>query len=144
MKFPQRSQLEPHILRLTDSVFTILIFLSIVALILYGTRTVWQMLVDVVDEANINIIHNVVYIVVLLKAYKILTSYLESHNLSINYLVQIAIIAPAIEVIFATSAQPLATNIMLAVFSIINLVIYLYFYQDLKSMDAQKVPPQKI
>lgn len=83
-----------------------------------------------------NIIHNIVYIIVLLKAYKIMIYYFLYQNLSIKYLVQIAIIAPAIEVIFSISAQELWINILYALFSIINLVIYVIYYKKLDEFDV--------
>ena len=80
-------------------------------------------------------IHNVVYIIVLLKAYKILTFYLESHNLSLQYLVQISIIAPAIEVIFASESQSIWTNILFVAYSFVNLYIYIHFRKELSEFN---------
>ena len=133
-----RSKLAERITHFTDIAFSALIFLTVIALLGFSALKVGTLFVDIVEHTtSVNIIHNVVYIVVLLKAYKILVYYLQSHNLSIKYLMQISIIAPAIEVIFASDAQPLSISILFAVYSLANLVIYLIYYRTLQNIQEE-------
>lgn len=124
------------IIRGTDTLFTFFILCSIIALIIFSSLTVLSLFIGLFKHNTpVNMIHNVVYIIVLLKAYKILTFYLESHNLSLQYLVQISIIAPAIEVIFASESQSIWTNILFAAYSLVNLYIYIHFRKELSEFN---------
>lgn len=127
--------IDDKVLQVTDAIFSLFIFISIIALILYSGITIWNLFAGEGGIAAINIVHNIAYIVVLLKAYKILTFYLKSHNLSIKYLVQISIIAPAIEVIFAGDAQPAWLSILFAIYSLSNLYIYLHYHKTLEKLN---------
>ncbi|QQS59487.1 hypothetical protein IPN35_01180 [Candidatus Peregrinibacteria bacterium] len=126
-----------NITHFTDIIFTFLILCSIIALVVFSSLTVFNLFLDVRYYTRINIIHNIVYIIVLLKAYKILTFYLESHNLSIQYLVQISIIAPAIEVIFASEEQSIWLNTLYTIYSLTNLYIYIRFQKELSQLNFQ-------
>ena len=129
---------QPYIeqfIRAMDVVFSLFILASIVALVIFSGVTVFDLFAEVQRYESINIIHNVAYIVVLLKAYKILTFYLKSHNLSIKYLVQISIIAPAIEVIFAGDAQQMWLGILFAVYSLANLYLYIRYHEELEKLN---------
>ena len=79
-----------HFINITDAIFSLFILASILALLFYSGVTILNLFWDAGRlNTNVNIVHNIAYIVVLLKAYKILTFYLESHNLSIKYLVNL-------------------------------------------------------
>ncbi len=125
-----------QITKYTDFVFTIVIMITILALIIYSVRMGLNLLLTSFEPDFNNIIHNIAYIIVLLKAYKIMVFYFKYQNLSIKYLVQIAIIAPAIEVIFAINDQSLWVNILYACFSLANLLIYIIYYKELDKFDV--------
>ena len=125
-------------IRITDALFSLFIFVSIVALIIYTGITIFNLFVGNGGITATNIVHNIAYVVVLLKAYKILVFYLESHNLSIKYLVQISIIAPAIEVIFAAEAQPQWLSILFSIYSLSNLVVYLKYHKELDQLNISE------
>lgn len=124
-----------NITKYTDFVFTGVILVSIIALIIYSVRMGVDLLMSSFYPDFNNIIHNIAYIVVLLKAYKIMVFYFRYQNLSIKYLVQIAIIAPAIEVIFAINNQNLWINILYSLFSLANLLIYIIYHKELDKFD---------
>jgi len=124
------------ITKYTDFVFTIVILISILALIIYSLRMGLELFMASFQPDFNNIIHNIAYIVVLLKAYKIMIFYFRYQNLSIKYLVQIAIIAPAIEVIFAINNQSLWVNVLYAFFSLANLLIYIIYNKELDKFDV--------
>ncbi len=119
----------------TDFIFSAIILVSILALVVYSARTSWELVLESFHPNFNHIIHKITYIIVLLKAYRILIFYLKYHNLSIKYLVQIAIIAPAVEVIFAINDQAMWVNLLYAGFSLANLVIYLGFYDRFNQLD---------
>lgn len=123
------------ITKYTDLIFSGVILISIFALIMFSIRMGIDLLIQSITPDIKNIIHNIAYIIVLLKAYKIMVFYFRYQNLSIKYLVQIAIIAPAIEVIFAINAQSLWINILYACFSLANLLIYIIYHKQLDQFD---------
>jgi len=65
---------------------------------------------------------------ILIKAYRILVSYLKTHHISVEYIVEISIIASAIELLFAADTHNVYTQAIFAVFGLSNLIIYLYFF----------------
>jgi len=83
----------------------------------------------------VSTVHDIALVIVLVKAYRVLLFYLEEHHISIKYIVGISIIAPAIEIIFATQNQTLPINILFGIFSVVNLVIYLQYYEKLSCID---------
>ncbi len=81
-----------------------------------------------------NLLHTIAFTIVLVKAYKILIAYAETRHINLKFLVEIAIIAPTIELIFNARAYSLEVNALFAVFAFVNLVAYLYFYHTLKTV----------
>lgn len=124
------------ITKITDTGFAIIIFCAILSLVIFSFRAAFDLFLQSVASNIGNIVHNVAYIIVLLKAYKILIYYFRYQNLSIKYLVQIAIIAPAIEVIFAVNQQSIWVNVLFATFSVANLLIYIFFYKKFDEFDV--------
>jgi len=86
------------------------------------------------------LLHTIAFTIVLVKAYKILISYAETSRINIKYLVEIAIIAPTIELIFNARNYSLEINVLFAVFALGNLIAYLFFYKTIKlvSSDHEK------
>ncbi|MFW6311620.1 MAG: hypothetical protein ACOC1K_05230 [Nanoarchaeota archaeon] len=83
------------------------------------------------------ILHEIAYAIVFVKAYKILLSYLKSHHLNIKYLIEIAIIAPAIEVIFNSQMNSIFLTTIFAIFATANLLIYLIFLKKIEKINQQ-------
>jgi len=81
---------------------------------------------------EIDLLHTIAFTIVLVKAYKILISYAQNRHVSIKYLIEIAIIAPTIEIVFNSTKYPIEANILFAVFAFANLIAYLYFYPTIK------------
>jgi hypothetical protein len=81
---------------------------------------------------ELKLLHTIAFTIVLVKAYKILIAYAETRHINIKFLVEIAIIAPTIELIFNTRNYPLEVNVLFASFAFLNLVAYLYFYKTIK------------
>jgi uncharacterized membrane protein (DUF373 family) len=85
---------------------------------------------------EIDLLHTIAFTIVLVKAYKILISYAERRHVSIKYLIEIAIIAPTIEIVFNSTKYPIEANILFAVFAFANLIAYLYFYPTIKHVST--------
>jgi len=81
---------------------------------------------------ELQLLHTIAFTIVLVKAYKILISFAETQHINLKLLVEIAIIAPTIELIFNTKTYDFYVNLLFAGFAVVNLVIYLYFYKTLK------------
>lgn len=80
------------------------------------------------------LLHTFAFAVLLIKIYKILISYARTHHLNIKFLVEIAIIAPTIEILFNFHAYSLGMLILLAVFGVANLLIYVWNYEQFKKI----------
>lgn len=89
-----------------------------------------------IDRAIVEseILHFVAFTVVLIKAYKILISYAKTHHINIKYMVEIAIIAPTIEIVFNSHAYEVEVLILFAFFGIANLIVYVLFYDKFKEI----------
>jgi len=89
------------------------------------------------------LLHTIAFTIVLVKAYKILAAFAETQHINIKFLVEIAIIAPTIELIFNNSAYKLEVNILFAAFAFANLLAYLFFYKTLKTVNSDYVRENK-
>ena len=85
---------------------------------------------------ELQLLHTITFTFVLVKAYKILISFAQTRHINIKFLIEISIVAPAIEIIFNIKNHTLETNILLAVFALANLVAYLIFYKTIKTVSA--------
>jgi uncharacterized membrane protein (DUF373 family) len=85
---------------------------------------------------ELQLLHTIAFTIVLVKAYKILIAYAETRHINVKYLVEIAIIAPTIELIFNSRSYALEINILFALFAFCNLVAYLFFYKTIKLVNA--------
>ena len=97
------------------------------------------------------LLHAIAFTIVLVKAYRILISYVQTHHLNIKFLVEISIIAPAVEVVFNSQEYSVAMNALFVVFGLANLLVYVYFYDrlkqisnDYKEISQAKLKPLKI
>jgi len=98
-----------------------------------------QLVMHLNDPEVTTVLHTIAVIVVLVKAYRLLIFYMENQHVSIKYIVEISIIAPAVELIFAPGNRGIDLNILYAVFSTASLITYLVFYNRLQGMDEDCV-----
>lgn len=80
------------------------------------------------DSHSKRALHAIAEVLILIKAYRILRSYLTTHHISVEYIVEISIIAAAIEFVFAFDAHNAVTNALLGAFGLANLIIYLHYF----------------
>ena len=90
-------------------------------------------------DLELKLLHTITFTFVLVKAYKILISFAEMRAINIKLLIEIAIIAPTIELIFNVKQHSLEINILFAVFAIANLVAYLVFYKTIQTVNNDYV-----
>jgi len=83
-----------------------------------------------------SLLHSIAFAVVLVKAYRILRSYAETHHVNLKFLIEIAIIAPTIEILFNPNMYAIGIDILFAAFALGSLLIYLIFYKTLKEVSA--------
>lgn len=80
-------------------------------------------------------LQNVATIVILVKAYKILMSYVKTHHLSIKYLLEINFTASSLEILFNESSYSLEMKILFLVLWLGSLLIYLIFYKQILELE---------
>lgn len=85
---------------------------------------------------EVDLLHTIAFTIVLVKAYKILISYAQKSHVSIKYLIEIAIIAPTIEIVFNTSHYSIELLALFAIFAFANLLAYLFFYPTIKHVST--------
>lgn len=81
-----------------------------------------------------NLLHTIAFTIVLVKAYKILIAFAETRHINLKFLVEIAIIAPTIELIFNADSYEFEAQALFAAFAVVNLTVYLFFYKTLKKV----------
>lgn len=89
---------------------------------------------------ELDLLHTIAFTIVLVKAYKILIAYAHTRHINLKFLIEIAIIAPTIEIIFNVRNYPIEVNVLFAGFAFVNLIAYLFFYKTIKtvSQDYEK------
>jgi uncharacterized membrane protein (DUF373 family) len=116
----------PQFLRAVRLATNGIIILLVAALLVF----MFSELVDIIytsflDPKGRNFLHDIALILVFVKAVKMLTEYLKTHRIAISYLMEISIIAPAIEIIFAADKHDFWLIVIFGIFSMGNLLMYL-------------------
>lgn len=88
------------------------------------------------DQFGYELLHTIAFTIVLVKAYKILVAFAEVRYFNLKFLIEIAIIAPIIEIIFNSKQYPIEMNILLATFALLSLTAYLLFYKTIRLISA--------
>jgi uncharacterized membrane protein (DUF373 family) len=91
------------------------------------------------SSLELELLHTIAFTIVLVKAYKILIAYAETRHINLKFLVEIAIIAPTIELLFNPKHYSFEVMILMAAFAFCNLVAYLFFYPTLKIVSRDYV-----
>ncbi len=127
------------IIRVTDNIVSLLIFGTIMIVIAFMGLQMYELITHFVQATFYEVLYMVALILILVKAYRLLLFYMESHHVSIKYMVEISIIAPAVELIFVAHQQVIWVNILYALFSLANLIVYIVWYKQLVAMDSDCV-----
>ena len=125
-----------------DRFFSLVVFLVILLLATYSAIVLWmgsqEMFVLLFsgvggEERQLRMMHAVARTILVLKAYRILVSYLRTHHVTVKYMLEIAFIASVVELFFAYDQHDTQTKMIFAVFGLVGLALYLYFYEGRRS-----------
>jgi uncharacterized membrane protein (DUF373 family) len=122
----------------SNSIVSLCIFVGMVGIVAYLGFTVWNIMGHSLSFDFQRMLRDIALLIILVKAYRILLYYFRQHHISIKYIVEIAIIAPAIELIFAPLNHTFEISILLAVFAMVNLTLYLLFFENLSKADEEE------
>jgi len=99
---------------------TILLLLAFTSLEIFGIGR------DLIEGGSTrNFLRDIAFVIVLVKAYRVLLFYFETLHISLRYLVEISIVAPAIDIVFASHTKAWWLILLLGLFSLANLLVYL-------------------
>lgn len=88
-------------------------------------------------------IHTVPITIILIKAYKLLLEYAKTQHVNIKFVLEIAITAPVVEIIFNFHGYDNIQLIFLGAFMVLVSVMYLYFYPRIKEGDQDYTEEHK-
>jgi len=143
--FPQlKYEITRNITRITTLIVGLFLFVTLIILTIFMALKIYDLFFLVVSFQTKNIIHDIAFIIVLVKAFRVLLFYLQTQHISIKYVIEISIVAPAIELIFAAQNQNMWLNILFALYSIANLTLYLIYYEKLANIDQGRYDREKI
>lgn len=112
-----------------------LIFFAAVAVLLAMTQQVAAMYRNLFTGQSRLLLHAAALLLVLLKALRILVSYLVTYHVRLHHIVEIAVIASVLEIVFAYDRHSIAVDILFASFAIVNLLILVFFYDTFARMN---------
>ncbi len=125
-----------------DRLFSFFVFLAILLLAAYmfmrigisaayffrGITEGYLLSHDAMDAFSPRALHSIAEVIILIKAYRILISYVNTQHVSVEYIVEISIIASAIELLFAMDSHDVWNKLVLGVFGLCNLYLYLRYF----------------
>jgi len=120
---------------LTDRTMSLIILATIFVVIFFAAFEFYKLYANFENISSEDVLHAVALTIVFVKAYRMLLYYLQCHHISVKYIVEISIIAPAVDLIFAWANRPVEINIIFAIFSVSMLVVYLLFFKKLSSLN---------
>jgi uncharacterized membrane protein (DUF373 family) len=90
---------------------------------------------------NAEFLHNVAVLLILMKAYRVLVEYMRHHHIDIKFMVEIAIIASVLELLFNYNIYGEQMRFILLGLGVTFLGLYVFGYKSLSqaSKDAKKL-----
>lgn len=94
---------------------------------------------EILNGLNGEFLHNIAVLLILMKAYRILVEYMRFHHIDIKFMVEIAIVASILELLFNYRVYSIEMRYILLGLAIAFLGFYVFGYKSLKqaSKDAQ-------
>lgn len=136
---PSHNKLHELFVELTRILVLGIIAFTVVLLLGFSIMEVIDIAGDMFHDSTRNFLRDIAFVLVLVKAYRVLIFYFETMHVSIRYLIEISFVAPAIEIIFAYHDKPWWLIVLLTAFSALNLVVYLLFYDKIVEIDKETV-----
>ena len=127
------------ITNILDKIVSIIILLVAIRLVIYIATSFGVTLYGIYNSGlwlanhDKEILHQIVYMIILVKAYKILIFYAKYHHIHIKYITELMIISCFIEFIFHFQTMELYSLILLAVSGISTLIVYIKYFEKLKT-----------
>ena len=92
---------------------------------------------ELVDQLSTQaeVLHGLALSFVFYKAFRVMVAFAESGHLSLKYTLEIAIIAPIVEIVFNASALSIELVAVFGIFAILTSVTYLFFYPVIRQVD---------
>lgn len=87
------------------------------------------------EDIQYSLLHDIAFTIVLVKAYIILMEYAKTRHINIKYILEIAIIAPVVEIVFNYSSYDFKMIVFYGVFAVLMSIIYLIFYKNLRIVE---------
>lgn len=128
---------------------TLVVYMLIV--IVTGTFDVGATMLDTVfmDPAerqalfnvlNSDFLHNIAVLLILMKAYKVLVTYMKYRHINIKFMVEVAIVASVLELLFNYKSYSIEMRYILLALAITFLGFYVFGYKSLQqsTKDAEK------
>lgn len=114
----------------------VIIVVLLIALLIFVFSELYDIVItSFLDPKSRNLLHDIAFILVFVKAIKMLIAYLQTDRIAITYLVEISIIAPAIEIIFAADRHSPVLLTIIGVFGMANLLVYILLHEKLVLAD---------
>lgn len=127
------------IIGFTDKIMSLIILATIFIVISFAVFEIWKIYIHFGEMHSEDVLHATALTIVFVKAYRMLLYYLQSQHVSVKYIVEISIIAPAVDLIFAWGNRPFEINVLFALFSAVMLIIYLVFYKRLNLLNKAHI-----
>ncbi|MCP5303592.1 MAG: phosphate-starvation-inducible PsiE family protein [Pseudomonadales bacterium] len=95
---------------------------------------------SILNGLNAEFLHNIAILLILMKAYRILVEYMRYHHIDIKFMMEIAIIACVLELLFNNDKYSDHMQLVLAGLAVLFAAIYAFRYEVfVKAMkDSQK------
>ena len=131
-------QVREAVITWLDRFFSLIVLLVILLLATYSAIVLWMGSQEIFvllfsgiggEERNLRMMHAVARTILVLKAYRILVSYLRTHHVTVKYMLEIAFVACVVELFFAYDLHDSQTKMIFAVFGLVGVALYLYFYE---------------
>lgn len=127
------------VVKYIDNIFSLFILLTIIGVVLFTGIKIIDLYQSLTQFKASDVLHTVALVIILVKAYRVLLFYMESHHISVLYIVEISIIASALEIIFLPDGRDIWLTILFALFGMANLLIYVFFHEKLEKLDEKLV-----
>jgi uncharacterized membrane protein (DUF373 family) len=112
--------------------------LLIAALLVFSGIKIYRIYQGFITLHVSGVLYEAAFLLIVIKTYRTLLSSYRNKRVSIKYFLEIAIIVPIIEIILGPGSQRPEVLAIVAIFGLINLVIYIVFYEKIVKIDTEE------
>lgn len=142
IKAEKSSTYRDKLFNIMDVIVSVIVFLVAVRLLLYMITSLYSVAENMfvgglwVENKTNEILHWIVYYIVMVKAYKVLVGFAKFHKVSLKEVTELVIVTSFIELIFQMQNLPIAKIAALGITGVATLLVYLYYYEKLVAMNS--------